>query len=78
LIMTALGLAVAIPAVLAYNALVRSNRELNGVMEKFGYELHTLLTTGAVMAAKQNKVNSALDAKEHMTKERIHSVEVPA
>ena len=47
LIMTALGLAVAIPAVLAYNALVRSNRMLMGQVESFAHDLHTLLTTGA-------------------------------
>lgn len=47
LIMTGLGLAVAIPAVLAYNALVRSNREIVGQLEIFAHELHTLLTTGA-------------------------------
>ncbi len=47
LIMTAFGLAVAIPAVLAYNALLRSNRALTAELERFGYELHTLLTTGA-------------------------------
>ncbi|MDP1524104.1 MAG: MotA/TolQ/ExbB proton channel family protein [Methylotenera sp.] len=78
LIMTALGLAVAIPAVLAYNALVRSNRELSGEMEKFAYELHALLTTGAVIADKQDKVNSALGAKEPISNGRIHNVEVPA
>jgi biopolymer transport protein ExbB len=49
LIMTALGLAVAIPAVLAYNALVRSNRMLMGQVESFGHDLHTLLTTGATL-----------------------------
>ncbi len=53
LIMTALGLAVAIPAVLAYNAIVRSNRTLSAELEKFGYELHTLITTGAVMGARR-------------------------
>ncbi|MDP1766372.1 MAG: MotA/TolQ/ExbB proton channel family protein [Methylotenera sp.] len=73
LIMTALGLAVAIPAVLAYNALVRSNRELSAEMEKFAYELHTLLTTGAVIAVQQEKVKSKSDSNE-----RIHSIEVPA
>lgn len=51
LIMTALGLAVAIPAVLAYNALVRSNRVLMGRIENFAHDLHTLLTTGAPLAA---------------------------
>lgn len=49
LIMTAFGLAVAIPAVLAYNALLRSNRALTAELERFGYELHTLLTTGAAI-----------------------------
>lgn len=58
LIMTALGLAVAIPAVLAYNAIVRSNRALSAELEKFGYELHTLIITGAVISTKR-------DAKSH-------------
>ncbi len=50
LIMTALGLAVAIPAVLAYNALVRSNRMLMNLLENFAHDLHTLLTTGAALS----------------------------
>lgn len=70
LIMTALGLAVAIPAVLAYNALVRSNRVQVAALEKFGYELHTLLTTGAVVQSMQ-PLKTAAAAKEHM-----HAVEV--
>lgn len=73
LIMTALGLAVAIPAVLAYNALVRSNRVLSGELEKFGYELHTLLTTGSVMHPKSDEPKTAVVSKEH-----IKIVEVPA
>jgi len=72
LIMTALGLAVAIPAVLAYNALVRSNRMLSGELEKFGYSLHTLLTTGAVIKPVHEEVKLT-SAKEH-----IHIAEVPA
>ncbi|HEY8036904.1 MAG TPA: MotA/TolQ/ExbB proton channel family protein [Methylobacter sp.] len=50
LIMTALGLAVAIPAVLAYNALVRDNRVLMGEVETFAHDLHTYLTTGIPLA----------------------------
>lgn len=50
LIMTAFGLAVAIPAVLAYNALVRDNRLLMGQMETFAHDLHTYLTTGVPLA----------------------------
>ncbi len=72
LIMTALGLAVAIPAVLAYNAIVRSNRMLVSQIEKFGYGLHTLLVTGAV-------INVNAEAKDVTTsKERVHAVEATA
>jgi biopolymer transport protein ExbB len=53
LIMTALGLAVAIPAVLAYNALVRDNRLLMGEVETFAHDLHTYLTTGVPLAIVQ-------------------------
>jgi biopolymer transport protein ExbB len=47
LIMTALGLAVAIPAVLAYNAMVRSNRLVLSQLDAFAHDLFSLLTTGA-------------------------------
>ena len=46
LIMTALGLAVAIPAVLAYNALVRSNRLVLAQLDAFAHDLFAFLTTG--------------------------------
>ena len=46
LIMTALGLAVAIPAVLAYNAVVRSNRVVLSQLDGFAHDLHAVLTTG--------------------------------
>lgn len=46
LIMTALGLAVAIPAVLAYNAIVRSNRLVLARLDGFAHDLHAVLTTG--------------------------------
>ncbi|MDO9140205.1 MAG: MotA/TolQ/ExbB proton channel family protein [Methylobacter sp.] len=52
LIMTAFGLAVAIPAVLAYNALVRENRLLMGEIEAFAHDLHTYLTTGIPLATE--------------------------
>ena len=47
LIMTALGLVVAIPAVLAYNALTRRNRLLGARLDAFAHDLFALLTTGA-------------------------------
>ena len=53
LIMTALGLAVAIPAVLGYNALVRANKFIIGRMNRFAHDLHALLVTGARVKAKE-------------------------
>jgi biopolymer transport protein ExbB len=47
LIMTAVGLAVAIPAVLAYNALVKANLNNQHRLTRFAEEIHSLLTTGA-------------------------------
>ncbi len=44
LIMTALGLAVAIPAVLAYNAFNRRNRLWLSRLESFAHDLYVLLT----------------------------------
>lgn len=46
LIMTGLGLAVAIPAVLAYNAFVRVNRVYLSKLDGFAHEVLTFLTTG--------------------------------
>ena len=54
LVMTALGLAVATPAVLAYNALVRTNKNIAGALNRFGYDLHTYLVTGARVESKQS------------------------
>ncbi|MFD0666197.1 MotA/TolQ/ExbB proton channel family protein [Ramlibacter sp. MAHUQ-53] len=47
LIMTALGLAVAIPAVLGYNALVRGNKAVVLKMNRFAHDLHAYFITGA-------------------------------
>ncbi len=47
LIMTALGLVVAIPAVLAYNAFTRVNRVTLAELDAFAHDLHAHLTTGA-------------------------------
>ena len=49
LIMTAIGLAVAIPAVLAYNAFVKQNRNFLSALDAFAQDLHTLITTGAAL-----------------------------
>lgn len=72
LIMTALGLAVAIPAVLAYNALVRSNRMLLAQLESFAHDLHILLTTGASMAsASQPRQTAAV--KPHARLQEVNA-----
>ncbi|MCO6426466.1 MotA/TolQ/ExbB proton channel family protein [Nitrosomonas communis] len=53
LIMTALGLAVAIPAVLAYNAFVRRNRLWMAKLDAFAHDLFTIVTVG-------NKVSDSI------------------
>ena len=56
LIMTALGLAVAIPAVLAYNAFNRRNRLWMAKLESFSHDLYVLLT---VKSGEQNTSTAA-------------------
>ncbi|MFK0378701.1 MotA/TolQ/ExbB proton channel family protein [Pandoraea sp. NPDC090278] len=46
LIMTAIGLAVAVPAVLGYNFLVRRNKAVMERVRGFGAQLHTVLLAG--------------------------------
>jgi biopolymer transport protein ExbB len=50
LIMTAFGLAVAIPAVLGYNALVRTNKGVVSRMHRFARQLHAYFLTGSPVA----------------------------
>jgi biopolymer transport protein ExbB len=74
LIMTAIGLAVAIPAVLAYNAFVRQNRVITSMLDTFAQDLHTLLTTGAPLVVKYQKIT-----KQQNQATQIHKpVGVPA
>jgi biopolymer transport protein ExbB len=56
LIMTGLGLAVAIPAILAYNGFVRSNRVYLARLDAFAHDLFTFLTTGQQVADSSHKV----------------------
>ncbi len=56
LIMTAMGLAVAIPAVLGYNALVRGNKVVLNKLNRFSHDLHAYFVTGA-------RVSSSGDSK---------------
>jgi biopolymer transport protein ExbB len=56
LIMTALGLAVAIPAVLGYNALVRGNKAVVSKLNHFAHDLHAYFVTGARVSRGTGKV----------------------
>jgi biopolymer transport protein ExbB len=56
LIMTALGLAVAIPAVLGYNALVRGNKFILTQLNRFAHDLHAYFLTGARVHSGDGKV----------------------
>jgi biopolymer transport protein ExbB len=56
LIMTALGLAVAIPAVLGYNALVRGNKSVLNKLNSFAHDLHAYFVTGARVSASPGTV----------------------
>lgn len=53
LIMTGLGLAVAIPAVLAYNGFVRLNRVYLARLDAFAHDLFTFLSTGQQVSENQ-------------------------
>jgi biopolymer transport protein ExbB len=52
LIMTGLGLAVAIPAVLAYNAFTRRNRVIMTELDGFAHDLHASLVIGSRVDAQ--------------------------
>ena len=52
LIMTAIGLAVAVPAVLGYNFLVRRNKSVMERVRAFGAQLHTVLLAGGKRAPR--------------------------
>lgn len=54
LIMTALGLCVAIPAVLGYNTLARLSRDIVAQLNRFASGLHMLLLTGCAPQAPVN------------------------
>ncbi|MDH5288147.1 MAG: MotA/TolQ/ExbB proton channel family protein [Betaproteobacteria bacterium] len=52
LIMTAIGLAVAVPAVLGYNWLIRRNKRAMDEIRSFGADLHAVLMSSPQVAAK--------------------------
>ncbi|MFO0509632.1 MAG: MotA/TolQ/ExbB proton channel family protein [Gammaproteobacteria bacterium] len=54
LIMTAIGLAVAVPAVMGYNWLIRRNKEIQTDLAGFTADLHDSIVTGARIAVPQS------------------------
>lgn len=59
LIMTAFGLAVAIPATLAFNAFSRSNKGIVAQLNRFAFQLHAYFITGAAPKASVAAIHGA-------------------
>ena len=59
LIMTAFGLAVAIPAVLGYNALTRANKAIVTRLSRFAHGLHAFFVTGARLSSSRSSLRMA-------------------
>ncbi|WP_027014891.1 MotA/TolQ/ExbB proton channel family protein [Comamonas composti] len=64
LIMTALGLAVAIPAVLGYNALVRGNKSILNNLNSFAHDLHAYFVTGTRVCVDGQAQGNVLPLKK--------------
>ncbi|KAG0774522.1 hypothetical protein G6F22_013989 [Rhizopus arrhizus] len=71
LIMTGLGLAVAIPAVLAYNTFVRNNRVFLSRLDAFAHDLFAFLTTGQQVSLSDGKPYGFRD--QHGAPDRRHA-----
>jgi biopolymer transport protein ExbB len=63
LIMTAIGLFVAVPAVLGYNWLLRRNKGLQDSLRNFSADLHAYLVGGARLASADTSVPAAVVRK---------------
>ena len=57
LIMTAAGLAVALPAVFAYNAFTRTNRVIMADLDAFAHDLHAFFTVGKPFVANSAQIH---------------------
>jgi biopolymer transport protein ExbB len=60
LIMTAVGLAVAIPAVLGYNALTRTNKGVINKLNRFARQLHAYFLTGSPVSQEGGQLGGAV------------------
>jgi biopolymer transport protein ExbB len=59
LIMTAIGLAVAVPAVLGYNWLVRRNKTAMEDIRSFSADVHSVLVSGAMVTSEAARAAGA-------------------
>lgn len=59
LIMTAFGIAVAVPAVLGYNFLLRAHRVIAAELDGFAHDLHAYLATGVRLAPAGQPLDAA-------------------
>jgi biopolymer transport protein ExbB len=57
LIMTAAGLAVALPAVFAYNTFTRANRVIFADLDAFAHDLHAFFTVGKPLVANSAQIH---------------------
>lgn len=71
LIMTAFGLFVAIPAVLAYNAFTRANRVELAELDAFAHDLHAWFATGARIAPVDTPRSAAATPARATTAEAV-------
>jgi len=55
--MTAAGLAVALPAVFAYNAFARANRVILADLDAFAHDLHAFFTVGKPFVANSAQIH---------------------
>lgn len=62
LIMTGLGLAVALPAVIGYNWLTRRNRVVSAKLDAFAFELFTFLSSGQTLSGHAGTRNDSKNA----------------
>ncbi len=62
LIMTAVGLFVAVPAVLGYNLLIRRNKAVLETVRAFGTDLHAVLLGEATIAKEPAKLNTTVNS----------------
>ena len=75
LIMTALGLAVAIPAVLAYNFFNRSNRMVLSELDGFAHDLFAFMSTG--ICTEHTQAENISPEKNRSQTQRMKAVAVP-